>query len=119
MLEKIVRDVQKEHSTKKTKFSAERLIYPMVNEAALCLEEHVATESDIDMAMVAGVGFPQDKEGILHYADQVGLDQVLGSLERFYREFGGRFWPAPRLRRMVGAKFLGKKSGRGFFEYST
>ena len=91
----------------------------MINEAALCLEEHVAEASDIDMAMVAGIGFPQEKEGILHYADQVGLDAVLDRLQKFYGEFGDRFWPAPRLRRMVNAKFLGRKTGRGFFEYST
>ena len=118
-LQKIISDLQKQLNLKKTKLSQERLLYPMINEAVLCLEEHVASESDIDMAMVAGVGFPQDKEGILHYADQVGLDEVLKILEGFYREFGGRFWPAPRLRRMAGAQFLGKKTGRGFFEYST
>jgi 3-hydroxyacyl-CoA dehydrogenase len=119
LLQKVIADFQKKPGAKKTKFSAERLIYPMINEAALCVEEHVAAESDIDMAMVAGTGFPQDKEGILHYADQVGLDNVLKALESLYKEFGARFWPAPRLRRMVGAGFLGKKSGRGFFEYST
>ncbi|MBI3999553.1 MAG: hypothetical protein HY351_02970 [Candidatus Omnitrophica bacterium] len=115
----MIAELQKKSSIKKTKFSNERLVFPMINEAALCIEEHIATESDIDMAMVAGVGFPQDKEGILHYADQVGLDLVLKALEGFYKEFGGRFWPAPRLRRMAGAHFLGKKSSRGFFEYST
>jgi 3-hydroxyacyl-CoA dehydrogenase len=118
-LEKIVADLQKKLTVQKSKFSIERLIYPMVNEAALCLEEHVAEPSDIDMAMVAGIGFPQDKEGILHYADQAGLDEVLRALDNLYREFGSRFWPAPRLRRMVGAGFLGRKAGRGFFEYST
>ena len=118
-LQKVTADLQKKPGAKKTKFSPERLIYPMINEAALCVEEHVAAESDIDMAMVAGTGFPQDKEGILHYADQVGLDAVLKTLENLYKEFGDRFWPAPRIRRMVGAGFLGKKSGRGFFEYST
>ena len=118
-LEKIIGDLQKNQNLKKTEFSKERLIYPMINEAALCVEEHVSAESDIDMAMVAGIGFPQEKEGILHYADQVGLDQVLSTLENLNKKFEGRFWPAPRLRRMVGAKFLGKKSGRGFFEYST
>lgn len=118
-LQKVIADIQKKPGVGKTKFSAERLIYPMVNEAALCVEEHVAAESDIDMAMVAGIGFPQDKEGILHYADQVGLDVVLKQLETLYKEFGVRFWPAPRIRRMVGAGFLGRKSGRGFFEYST
>ena len=89
----------------------------MINEAALCLEENVATASDIDLAMVAGVGFPQEKAGLLRYADEVGLDHVLGQLEVFYMEHGDRFWPAPRLRRMVGAGFLGKKSGRGFHIY--
>ncbi|MBI4394563.1 MAG: 3-hydroxyacyl-CoA dehydrogenase [Candidatus Omnitrophica bacterium] len=118
-LEKMIAGLQTRPGAKKTKFSNDRLIFPMINEAALCVEERVAAESDIDMAMVAGIGFPQDKEGILHYADQVGLDHVLGSLESFYKEFGSRFFPAPRLRRMVGAQFLGKKSGRGFFEYST
>lgn len=118
-LQNIIEDFKKSAPSKKTKCSIERLIYPMVNEAALCLEEHVSSAGDIDLGMVAGIGFPQDKEGILHYADQVGLDQVLNTLLDFYHEFGERFWPAPLLRRMVGAQFLGKKSGRGFFEYST
>lgn len=103
----------------KTQFSVERLIYPMINEAILCVDEHVSSESDIDMAMIAGIGFPQETEGILHYADQIGLDKVLNTLLELYQEHGIRFWPAPRLRRMVGAQFLGKKTGRGFFEYST
>jgi 3-hydroxyacyl-CoA dehydrogenase len=119
LLQKIISDLQKRPNAKRTKFSTERLIYPMINEAALCIEEHVAAESDIDLAMVAGTGFPQDKEGILHYADQVGLDSVLKTLEALYQDFGTRFWPAPRLKRMVGAGYLGKKTGRGFFEYST
>lgn len=102
---------------KKSRFSLERLLYPMMNEAALCLEESVASASDIDLAMVAGIGFPQEKGGILRYADEVGLDKVLTGLEEFHKEHGDRFWPAPRLRRMVGAGFLGKKSGRGFHVY--
>ncbi len=118
-LEKITNDLKKKPNFKKTQFSMERLIYPMINEAILCVEEHVSSESDIDMAMIAGIGFPQETEGILHYADQIGLDQILKMLEQLYQEHGIRFWPAPRLRRMVGAQFLGKKTGRGFFEYST
>lgn len=116
---KLLNAAQQASPKKKTKFSIERLIYPMINEAALCVEEHVAQAADIDMAMVAGVGFPQDKSGILHYADSVGLDSVLKTLDELYREHGDRFWPAPRLRRMVAANFLGKKTGRGFFEYSA
>ncbi len=118
-IDKIVKDAQAKSPKKKTKFSVERLIYPMINESVLCLEENVSKAADIDMAMVAGIGFPQDKAGILHYADEVGLDNVLKTLEELTKEHGERFWPAPRLRRMVAANFLGKKTGRGFFEYSS
>jgi len=90
---------------------------PMINEAVICLQEGVATAADIDMAMMAGTGFPQDKGGPLHYADQVGLDVVLGDLYRFTRDLGPRFWPAPMLKRMVAAGFVGVKSRRGFFTY--
>ena len=103
---------------KKSSFSLERILYPMINEAALCLEENVASASDIDLAMVAGIGFPQDKSGILRYADEIGLDKILRRLEELTQEHGERFWPAPRLRRMVGAGFLGRKSGRGFHVYA-
>ena len=104
---------------KNTKFSIERLIYPMVNEAIMCVEEHVSTAADVDLAMLAGVGFPQEKEGILHYADATGLDKVLAELMALHETHGDRFWPATSLRRYVVAKFLGKKASRGFFEYST
>lgn len=113
----IVEELKKKSKTS-VPFTVERLIFPMINEAALCVEENVAKPADIDMAMIAGTGFPQDKAGLLHYADEVGLDHVLNVLDDLCGKFGDRFWPAPRLRRMVGAKFLGKKSGRGFFEYS-
>ena len=111
-----VKEVQTDKS-KKSAFSLERLLFPMINEAALCLEENVASASDIDLAMVAGTGFPQEKGGLLRYADEVGLDEILKKIETFHREHGERFWPAPRLRRMVGAGFLGKKCGRGFHIY--
>lgn len=118
-VEKVINEFVKKPNFKKTNFSIERLIYPMINEAVLCVDEHVSSESDIDMAMIAGIGFPQETEGVLHDADKIGLDVVLKKLEQLYQEHGSRFWPAPRLRRMVGAQFLGKKTGRGFFEYST
>lgn len=117
--QKLIADAQAASTKKKTQFTLERVIYPMINEAALCVEENVSTAADIDMAMLAGVGFPQEKQGLLHYADDVGLDKVLKTLEDLHKEHGDRFWPAPRLRRMVAANFLGKKTGRGFFEYST
>ncbi|MEE9232848.1 MAG: 3-hydroxyacyl-CoA dehydrogenase family protein, partial [Nitrospirales bacterium] len=70
-----------------------------------------------DLAMVAGTGFPQDKGGPLHYADQLGLDVVVRELKRYAQELGPRFWPAPILKRMVGAGHLGLKSKQGFFSY--
>lgn len=118
ILAQVIADVQKRTGKKGTEFSIERILYPMINEAAYCLEENVAKAADIDISMIAGAGFPQDKGGLLKFADEVGLDGVLGVLEDLCSRHGDRFWPAPRLRRMVGAKFLGKKSGRGFFEYT-
>lgn len=118
VLDEIILQVQKETGIKGTKVSLERLVMPMINEAVICLQEGVSKGSDIDIAMLAGLGFPQDKEGILRYADSLGIDFVLNTLEDLYKEFGSRFWPAPMLRRMVAAGHLGKKSGKGFFEYS-
>ncbi len=119
ILAKTISEVQNQTKKKGTAFSLERILYPMINEAIYCLEENVAKAADIDLAMLAGVGFPQDKGGPLKYADEIGLDHVLEVLEKLYKEHGERFWPAPRLKRMVGAKFLGRKTGRGFFEYTT
>ncbi len=116
---KLITDIQAKTGKKGTAFSIERIIYPMINEAAYCLEENVAKAADIDISMLAGVGFPQDKGGPLKLADELGLDHVLEVLEKLCKEHGDRFWPAPRLKRMVRANFLGKKSGRGFFEYTA
>jgi len=98
-------------------FSVERLLLPMINEAALCLQEQVAQASDIDLSLLAGIGFPQEKEGLLHYADKVGLDQILAGLEKHQALYGERFHPAPLLRRMAKAGHLGVKTKRGFFSY--
>ena len=119
ILSKIISETQKKTGKKGTAFSIERLIYPMINESVYSLEENVAKAADIDISMLAGVGFPQDKGGPLKYADEIGVDRVLEVLQNLYREHGDRFWPAPRLKRMAGAGFLGKKSGRGFFEYTA
>lgn len=116
LLPQWIEEVQRE-KPKKTALSLERLLYPMINEAALCLEEEIASANDIDLAMVAGIGFPQEKGGILRYADEIGLDHVLSRLEEFYQKEGERFCPAPNLRRMVGSKLMGKKSGQGFHTY--
>jgi len=95
-------------------FIPARLLYQMINEAAYCLEENVASPGDIDLAMLAGAGMAK---GPLHLADEVGLDVVLERLEEFSREYGPRFWPAPLLRRMVAANYLGQKTKKGFFTY--
>lgn len=103
---------------KPTKFSVERVVYPMINEATVCLDEQIASPSDIDMSMVAGTGFPQDKGGLLHYADTLGLDVVLEGLRKWESELGSRFHPSPLLERKVKAGECGVKSKRGFFDYT-
>jgi 3-hydroxyacyl-CoA dehydrogenase len=77
----------------------------------------VASARDIDVAMVAGTGFPTEIAGPLHYADSLGIDVVVRELEEHVQTLGPRFWPAPLLRRMVAANHTGKKAGRGFFVY--
>lgn len=104
-------------------FSVERLIFPMINEAALIAQENIASIPDIDMAMIAGTGMTHHGErmGPLAIADEYGLDVVLAGLERMMREpWGGeRFRPALLLKTKVRAGHLGKKTGRGFHEHMT
>jgi len=113
----LLAEIQKKRGVKKVKFAPERLVLPMINEAVICLQEGVATPSDIDIAMVAGMGFPQEKGGPLHLADAMGIDVVTAELTRLSRELGPRFWPAPMLKRMVAANYLGVKTKKGFFTY--
>jgi 3-hydroxyacyl-CoA dehydrogenase len=89
----------------------------MVYVAVTALQEGVASARDIDLAMVAGTGFPTEIAGPLHYADALGIDVVVRDLEEQVETLGPRFWPAPLLRRMVAANFTGKNVGRGFFVY--
>jgi len=100
-----------------TRWSRSRLLLAMTNEAVTALQEGVASAADIDLAMMAGIGYPKEKEGPLHFADSLGIDQVLHELEDFAETLGPRFWPAPMLRRMVDAGFTGQGAGRGFFTY--
>ena len=114
----IVKELAAQSKTK-AGFSVNRVVLPMVNEAIRCLEEHVCTASEVDLAVVAGLGFPQSKGGILHYADEIGLDTVLAELQRLSKELGTRFWPSPLLKRKVAAGHLGKKTKKGFFDYTS
>lgn len=93
-----------------------RILSLIVNEAARSLEEGVASAEEIDVAMRLGVNYPQ---GPLRWADQVGLDEVLAVLEGLQRETGDdRYRPAPLLKKLVTAGFLGEASGRGFYAHS-
>ena len=104
------------HDKEKLNFLSNRLLFPWMNEGIRCLEEGVATLGDIDLALQIGAGMPK---GPLVWADEVGLDVLLQELEIFKARYGERFWPSPFLRKKVRAGHLGKKSGMGFFRYST
>jgi len=104
----------------KSVFSIERVMYPLINEAVLALQEHIASINDIDLAMVAGTGmtYHGERKGPLAIADIIGLDVVLAGLEQFHAQYGERFRPARLLRTKVRAGHLGVKVGRGFHEYA-
>jgi 3-hydroxybutyryl-CoA dehydrogenase len=98
-------------------FLVNRLLIPVLNEACFALDEGVATSRDIDTAMKAGAGMPM---GPFELADMIGLDVSLEVAETLYREFGdSKYRPAQALRRLVDAGHLGRKTGRGFYEYTT
>lgn len=115
-LEAILKDLRAAGGPK-GEFSVTRVILPMINEAIRCLEEQVCTAADVDVAVLAGLGFPQSKGGILHYADELGLETVLNDLQRLTKQLGSRFWPSPLLKRKVAAGHVGKKAKKGFFDY--
>jgi len=116
----MIKDIQSRPGTvTATEFSTDRLMMPLLNEAILCLQEHVAAAGDIDMAAIAGIGMKMGDErmGPLAMADRIGLDVVLDKLERFKKELGPRFHPARLLRLTVRAGHLGEKTGKGFLEH--
>jgi len=91
-----------------------RLLWTMLNEGIRCLDEGIANEVDIDKALQLGAGMTN---GALRWADEVGLDWIFGEMEKRKEEFGERYWPSLLLRRKVKAGHLGKKAGKGFFDY--
>ncbi len=97
-------------------FVANRVLMPMINEAIFCVMEGVATPEAIDTVMKLGMAHPM---GPLTLADFIGLDVCLAILEVLHRGLGDdKYRPAPLLRKMVAAGYLGRKSRRGFYEYA-
>jgi 3-hydroxybutyryl-CoA dehydrogenase len=98
-------------------FVSNRVLMPMINEAAFCLMEGVATREGIDEIMRLGMKHPM---GPLQLADFVGLDVCVSILDVLKDGLGDdKYRACPLLRRMVAAGHLGKKSGRGFYDYKT
>src|SRR5579883_1361315 len=97
-------------------FISNRVLCPMINEAIFALEEGIASKEDIDTVMKLGMNHPM---GPLELADFVGLDVVLDVLEVLYREFQDpKYRASPLLRKMVRAGYLGRKTRKGFYDYS-
>lgn len=96
-------------------FVVNRILVPMINEAAYALMEGVASAEDIDSGMKLGANHPI---GPLALADLIGLDVCLAVMETLYAEFGDtKYRPCPLLRKNVRAGYLGRKTKRGFFVY--
>lgn len=96
-------------------FAVNRILCPMINEAVFALQEGLASPEDIDNGMRLGANHPI---GPLALADLIGLDTMLSVLEVFYHGFNDpKYRPAPLLREMVDAGYLGRKNGRGFYQY--
>ena len=96
-------------------FIANRILLPMINEAVYCLYHSVGTREDIDTVMKLGMNHPM---GPLALADLIGLDTCLAIMETLYDGFkDSKYRPCPLLRKYVETGWLGKKSGRGFYQY--
>jgi 3-hydroxyacyl-CoA dehydrogenase/enoyl-CoA hydratase/3-hydroxybutyryl-CoA epimerase len=79
-----------------------RMVYPMINEAARCLEEGIVERPrDVDIGMIFGTGFAPFKGGLLKYADSEGLKSVIEMLKKFETEYGERFKPAEALQKIA------------------
>ena len=96
-------------------FIANRILLPMINEAVYCLYHGVGSREDIDTVMKLGMNHPM---GPLALADLIGLDTCLAIMETLYDGFkDSKYRPCPLLRKYVEAGWLGKKVGKGFYEY--
>lgn len=93
---------------------ADRMVLPMVNEAARCLEEQVVrTAGELDLALIFGTGFPPFRGGLCRWADQQGLHQILATLERLASSVDDRFQPSEALRRTAEAGGFYARFGQG------
>ena len=98
-------------------FVSNRILMPMINEACFTLMEGVATKESIDTVMKLGMNHPI---GPLALADLIGLDTCVNIMEVLQQGFGdSKYRVCPLLRKMVRAGYLGRKSGRGFYEYPS
>jgi 3-hydroxybutyryl-CoA dehydrogenase len=107
-------DKQTWESDDKPGFVTNRILMPWINEGIRAFDEGVATKEDIDAGMKLGTNVPM---GPLELADQIGLDVCLHASETLHEELGDRYKPAYLLKRKVDAGDLGKKTGKGFYEY--
>ncbi len=89
----------------------QRMVYPMINEAARCLDEKIAfCPQDVDLGMIFGTGFAPFRGGLLTYADTEGIVQINDTLSKFKDDHGQRFTPSDIIQKMA-------KAGKGFYEY--